>query len=240
MSLKVVSWNILGGKYLDAVIAQLKEIDADIIGLQEIKEFIKGDHRENIAQTIAQSLGYHFVFCESFIDDRHERNYSLGNAILTKLPIDSSNCLSLSGVNQYQYDAMTEPRSACICNFKIKGKNLKVINTHLGFSRESTLTSIRKEQLHNLVELVDQDHVVLMGDLNSIPESEIVKTLNNLMINTDSDLTKTTKIDDDVPGNPKVRIDYIFVTKNLSHQNFQILPTEASDHNPIQVELDLD
>ncbi len=240
MTLKVLSWNILGGKYLDKVIKQLKEIDADIIGLQEVKEHIdKESNRVNIAQTIAQTLGYHFAFCESFIDDRHEKNYYLGNAILSRFPLDEVSCLDLSRADEYRHDALTEPRVANIGFVRTKNSSFKIINTHLGYSRDAKKTPIREEQLKNLIEVFDNDQVILMGDFNSIPESFVVKELTEILNNTDSDLSKVTKTDLNKPGQPQFRIDYIFVSKDQKFSNFQVLETDASDHKPITVEIEV-
>lgn len=239
MKVKVLSWNIWGGKYLDEVISQLKEIDADIIGLQEVKEIISGDNRANIAQQIAQELGYQYFYCKAYTDDRHEGGFDFGNAILTKFPIVKSECLVLSGTEYYQKDALTEPRAACVCSVKIGDQRLKIVNIHLGYSRDASLSPLRKIQLDLVLKLVEDKRIVLAGDFNSIPESEVVKKLNEVMINTDPILDQKTKTDVDTPGQPQFRIDYIFVSPDLKFSNFQILETEASDHKPILVEIEI-
>jgi exonuclease III len=58
MKLKILSWNIWCGTYLDEVIKFLKIADSDIIALQEVAE----DNRGNISEIIAKELGYKYVY----------------------------------------------------------------------------------------------------------------------------------------------------------------------------------
>jgi len=54
MKIKVLSWNIWCGTYLEEVIKFLKKADADIIALQEVSI----DERGNLSEIIAKRLGY--------------------------------------------------------------------------------------------------------------------------------------------------------------------------------------
>ena len=57
MKVKILSWNIWCGTYLDEVTEFLKNANADIIALQEVVE----DERGNLVEIIAKELGYKYV-----------------------------------------------------------------------------------------------------------------------------------------------------------------------------------
>src|SRR5256885_2098271 len=94
MLVKLLSWNIWGGRYLDDVIAFLKMSNADIIGLQEVIEF---QSSKNMAEEIAEQLGYECVFYKAGTIDKNGKSYNLGNAILSKFPFQKSRYRFLKG-----------------------------------------------------------------------------------------------------------------------------------------------
>src|SRR3989344_7052569 len=88
MRLKVLSWNIWGGRYLPQVIDFLKESNADIIGLQEVSRDPGGAN--NAAEVIGKQLGCRWVYGAikqlkaSEIGLKSEKTIEWGNAILSK------------------------------------------------------------------------------------------------------------------------------------------------------------
>jgi endonuclease/exonuclease/phosphatase family metal-dependent hydrolase len=235
MKLKVLSWNIWQGKYLDKVKEILKEQDCDILALQEI---VESPDRENIAKSIANDLGYEYVYHRAFTDDRHGKSYDLGNAILSKFPIKSSEHITLSREDDYKGDSLTEPRRACKAQLKIKGKSLTILSVHLGYSRGEELTEVRKKQLESLTTVLKPTNFILMGDFNSVPESPITKKLNSMLVNTDKS-SKFTKTDYSTPGNPQFRIDYIYTSPDIKALSSEIIQTDASDHKPLIATLEV-
>ena len=61
MNISVVSWNILKGERYDEILQGLKELNADVFGLQEVA--VWKDNRGNVGEKLAQELGYHLYFC---------------------------------------------------------------------------------------------------------------------------------------------------------------------------------
>lgn len=232
MQLKIISWNIWQGKNLPEVLLLLKSCDADVIGLQEVS--VKDGL--NQAEILAREQGYEYFYGKAFKDDRHEGNYELGNAILSKYPIENPEVIPLSSLDDYKGNAETESRVAVKANIKIEDKILGVVCTHLGFSRTAELSPIRAVQLGNLMKVMKGENLVLMADLNSIPESEVIKKLDTVLRNTDQDLSKMTFKGRD---QEKFRIDYIYASNDMQFSDFEILDSSASDHKPIQVLIDL-
>lgn len=243
MLLKVLSWNIWRGGDLDEVIKLLSKVDGDIISLQEVA-VIK---HINQAEEIARRLGLNWFYCKAFTDDRHDSpSYDLGNAILTKFPVNGSSCHLLSGLDLYKQslkfslrsnykgDSETEPRGAVQVELTAGGKILTIVNTHLAYSKDHKSSKIRDIQLDNLLNnpaIKQSSKLILTGDFNSIPESETIKKIESMLINTDKNPAHPT-------WNDK-RIDYIFISPDIIVKSFQILNSDASDHFPILAEIEI-
>ena len=234
MLLKVLSWNIWAGKNLDGVVKLLREVNADIIGLQEVLE----RNSRNNAEDLAQKLGLNYFYCKAFTDDRHPvPKYTLGNAVLTRFPIEKSCCHQLSSLELYRKSSETEPRTAAEATLSINGKSLNFFNTHLAHSPALRESEMRDLQLNNLLKYLSNHLTILTGDFNSQADSEVIKKLSEKLINTDKDPSRTTAVDDDEHGKFNFRKDYIFVSPDIKVTSFRILDSDASDHYPILAEI---
>ena len=242
MILKVLSWNIWHGKYLDKIIEFIKKNDPDIIALQEVNE---SDVLENIAKQIAGKLNYKYVFCSAIETDRHETKYRMGNAILSKFEIAKSNCHFLSSNEMYKGNAETEPRVALEATVKIDGQTLRVISVHLAYSPGFRSSEMRNLQVQNLIKLLPGEKTILMGDFNSHPDGEAVIEVSKLMKNTDKNLDKPTwtmySFDFEGFAETKLahRIDYIFTSPDVKVQSFKVEDSDGSDHLPISAALEI-
>lgn len=228
-----MSWNIWSGKYLDKVIQTIKAENPDVIGLQEVR--VEGG--QNIAQVIGDELGYIVTYCKSFTTDRHPTVYDLGNAILSKFPVTSSQCHILSGLDKYEKSAVTEPRTLVEVRFETNDTHYTILNTHLGFAEKFGESEVKNYQIEKLLPLLSRENTILMGDFNSLPDSSVIKNVSEVLVNTDTHPSLPTITDMKDPEKTKYRIDYIFTSSNLHPKNFSITPTEASDHCFLTVEI---
>src|SRR5260221_5979433 len=176
MQFKVLTWNIWHGKHLSEVISLIKESDPDIIGLQEVVESESGLKKLNSAEEIARALKCHFVYFPAVHNTRHEIPYNQGNAILSKHAIQNAKCVFLSEMSQYQENAETEPRIAVSADIHIGKEILHVFTTHLAYSQYFKSTSIRLQQVKKLLSLLPHEKTIVMGDFNSHPDSEEIKS----------------------------------------------------------------
>lgn len=234
MQLKVMSWNIWHGKYLDQIIRDIKKINPDIIGLQEV---IQSPKIENIAKQIADNLSYEFAYCKAFLTDRHTPSYEQGNAILSKYKLVKSECYFLSDPKFYKKDTETEPRVAIKTEVQINNKLLSVVTTQLAHTHNFEDSEIRQLQVKNLLKLVPSRGAVLMGDFNSLPDKDEVKKVTQTLKDADSFSNPTwcvyPKESECGRRGLKYRIDYIFVGKDIEVKEFKIGDSKASDHLPI-------
>jgi endonuclease/exonuclease/phosphatase family metal-dependent hydrolase len=233
MKIKVISWNIWGGKNRDGVISFLKTQNADIIALQEVTTREKNGIEEHDAEKIAEELGYECYFANAFTTDRHFPTYSIGNAILSKFPIKSPQNLILSDLSDYKKNSTTEPRTAVRCVIEIEGTELHIFSTHLGYSETLLATPLQQKQLESLLPHIPESKSILLGDFNSISESEIIKQIELKLHHTDMQLDKISWTNYKSDPAETYRIDYIFTTSDLNSDVFALGESNASDHFPL-------
>jgi endonuclease/exonuclease/phosphatase family metal-dependent hydrolase len=157
-TLKLATYNIhrcvgLDGKYNPhRVIEVLNELDADVVGLQEIDSHhvTEEGHQLNY---IIKNTNYHVVASPTLV--RADAHY--GNALLSRFEFKRIWKIDLT------IDGL-EPRAAIDAEIDIGGETLRIVSTHLGLKRAE-----RRRQMENLMKnvgLTPKSHVVLMGDFN--------------------------------------------------------------------------
>ena len=137
------------------VAAVLREIDADIVGLQEV-DARPGPATESMQMAyLAGVLGLHAIAGPTIL--RHDGHY--GNALLTRCPI-----LDVRHVDLTVY--RREPRAAIDAELDVGGATVRVIATHLGL-----LPGERRIQARRLLAQLgegtrDVVATILCGDIN--------------------------------------------------------------------------
>jgi endonuclease/exonuclease/phosphatase family metal-dependent hydrolase len=155
--MKLATWNIHRCIGRDGVMssqrcaAVLREIDADVIALQEVES--RPGHEHDVLAYLAREAGCQAIAGATMM--RGDAHY--GNALLTRLPDFDVRRHDLSVAGR-------EPRAALDLNFDADGCSLQLVATHLGLHPAE-----RREQVDRLLQLLDtggRDIVVLAGDLN--------------------------------------------------------------------------
>jgi endonuclease/exonuclease/phosphatase family metal-dependent hydrolase len=142
------------------VAAVLREIDADIIGLQEVDARARGERNLDQWAYLSEATGMHAIVGANVLDHRGR----FGNAILTRWPVLGTQLhdLSVPGL---------EPRGAIDADLAIGERRLRVVATHFGLrDAERRLQTARLlDALAEDEEESDQprpDAILVMGDLN--------------------------------------------------------------------------
>jgi len=154
--LRVVSYNIHCGIGWDGrfneqrILDVLREIDGDVIALQEVESRAAG---VDMLAWLAEGLGFHAIAGTTLLHP--DGNY--GNGLLTRCPVLCSKILDLSFESR-------EPRGAIAADLTCEGEAIRVVATHLGLRPAE-----RRDQVETLLKLFREspdDRAVLLGDLN--------------------------------------------------------------------------
>lgn len=233
MQLRLLSWNIWGGKHFEEIVSFLGEQRPDIIALQEVVE----KDGSNTAAEIAGRLGYNFAYFRAI--DKIGTDLAQGNAILTSFPIEKSASHILSDMSLYKGTAETEPRIAVEAKVRIESELLSIFTIHLAYSHKFQNSMMRDLQVDNLIKLIQPSRTILMGDFNSHPDSFYMERLNRVIKNADSQLTEPTwtiypfDYEGFTETELRHRLDYIFTSKDVAVENFSVPFSKGSDHLPV-------
>lgn len=221
--LTIVSYNIKSLKLsLEGVVDVLRQLDGDIVGLQEVDYYSMDTGNVDQTEFLARKLGYnHYYFANCM------GNY--GTAILSRYPMKITE-------HTYSDYVGSEVRKYARAEVDVDGKELVFYNTHLttgtweqtGIQFKELLKSAYKEKLPTVV----------AGDFN-LTVAEMKKRLYpQLLFALHGGNEMTHKL-------PAVSYDNIFV-RNIDDYYWEILDEEtqegvgikvwesdASDHNPI-------
>lgn len=236
--IKILSYNIHKGngfftrlKVLPQIKSFINEIDADIVCLQEVRDFhVKEEKLYGKSQLsyLAESSNVLIPNYEDFYGKNAE--YKMGhhgNAILSKYPTLSSKNFDLT-VSSMEY------RGVLINHMDINGKEVYVLCTHLNLRKNDRFKQIKI--LENIIheQIPKGSNVVLVGDFNDFDNS-IEKYFKNTHEFTSIEGAKT------FPNVfPILSPDKIFA-QNLDITNVKVLRDlnllTMSDHLPILTEL---
>ncbi|NBC06479.1 MAG: choice-of-anchor D domain-containing protein [Bacteroidetes bacterium] len=142
------------------MLGEIREANPDVICLQEV---IQRPNLPNQAASMADSLGYYYVFTSPDPEGSPTR---FGNAILSRYPIEASNAVELSPQSDF--------RTAIHAQIEIGGNIIDIYNTHL--HNTAVGQDIRVEQIEHLKSFIDQTQTgeltFLCGDFNADPDWE--------------------------------------------------------------------
>ncbi len=216
-----------GRTRVDRIASVLTHLDADVIALQEV--WGAGPEEDGQAAALGAALGMGWVMDSV----RLLRGKSYGNAILSRLPITSTDRCDLSC-------AKREPRACHRVDVDVYGHVLHVFNVHLG-----TAVSERRKQAPKLAEFVaHHQHLrgskVLLGDFNEWLKGLTSKTLGAMLEGVD--LTAHLQRKRTYPGMwPMVHLDHIYVAGGVQVEKVSLPRTRltlmASDHLPLVADI---
>ena len=229
--LKIVSWNIWGGKNLPEIINVLKKENADIVCLQEV--LAEEDGGNNNAEVIALTLGYEWRYQSTTLltpsvsyllkEQGIEDNKQWGNAILSKYPVLRHDVHTLSENHK---------RIALEAIVNIAGSDIHIISTHLAHTNHSP-SEIQINQAENLLKISTKEFSIIAGDFNSTPETEVFQKMEEAMVNTQNTYSNNSYTYTSNSSGVKSVIDYIFCTKGGGVISSGVVNSKASDHLPI-------
>jgi len=200
------------------------ELNAQIIGLQEVNSKSGGGIEEAQMDYLAQATGLKAVPGTTI--RREDSQY--GNVLLTRYPIAEIRLVDLSVPGR-------EPRGAIEATLDIQDQAVRVIVTHLGLT-----LSERSKQVERLKQIIQGGRgqpAILLGDTNEwFPLSRTIRTLHQYFGKTSAKRTFPAWF-------PLLPLDRIWVRPREALESLRPhkspLARIASDHLPLKVDVAL-
>ncbi|MBI3189262.1 MAG: endonuclease/exonuclease/phosphatase family protein [Ignavibacteriales bacterium] len=215
--LRVITYNIMGMKpgtnpsaRLTAIIENLKQLQPDIIGIQEINETLNGGGLDNQAKTIAESLsiffGTTFTFYNAYTHLSWNNQYREYIGIITKHPVVQQ------GFTQLVQG--TFPRKVAWNYINTPLGKIHFFNTHFDYQS----TSVRLQQATQAMNFITQKETLLQsvatlftGDFNDTPGTSPINYILNAGFWDSFAKANPSRSGYTVPSNaPTSKIDFIF------------------------------
>ncbi|MFJ8634027.1 endonuclease/exonuclease/phosphatase family protein [Streptomyces sp. NPDC093568] len=178
--MRVVTWNLWWrfGPWEErqkAILAALRELRPDVVGLQEVW----AAHGENQAEWLAGELGMHWAWAPSPAPERWRRRIGdpavdIGNAVLSRWPVAAQRTLRLPAPSD-----VDDGRLALFARLAAPSYDIAFFTTHLTSALHGS--AVRCRQVTALAEFVAENRgdtpfpTVVTGDFNAWPDSDEIR-----------------------------------------------------------------
>jgi endonuclease/exonuclease/phosphatase family metal-dependent hydrolase len=227
---------------LSRTAAAIADLDADLVGLQEVDRNWAGRSEfADQAVDLANRLDMHLAFGASLSRRRRWRakqQGQYGNALLSRFPIRNVETTLLPRPRGGEQRALLDTE------VDVHGVVLRCLVTHLHhLTRSERLAQV---EAINATVTGHQMPTVLLGDLNSAPGSAEIRTLTEHLV--DAWVVRGLVAG---PGGsngkgctysaqtPFMRIDYVLASPDIAVEQVRVATTDASDHLPVAADLRL-
>ena len=220
------------GSQLNEIAQEIKEINPDIVGLQELDSFTNRSRKNDQIKQLAEAAGYEYYYFTKTIDyDGGE----YGHGIMSKYPIESYEAIPF--VNQD-----SERRCFSRSVIDVNGKSVVFYNTHLEY-----LGNYQTIQMSEIIERTTNDeYFIITGDMNCDPQTLQRCIDSSKMIALNGGETYKNPIKTCPQGETShLPIDNIIVSRNFSYYfdkekdtGIFVNKSENSDHNMIYTHLE--
>ncbi len=228
---RIATYNIHKGRGIDGrvrierILRVLREVEADIVTLQEVINHEKRTAEEHQACYLADQLGYFYSVGET----RKHREAAYGNVTLSRWKFEAVSHIDLSVAGR-------EPRGALRTDIRVGSEILHVFNVHLGTAVRERRAQAQLIDRHLLKALDVPGHRIVMGDFNDWNHGLVSKTLSSEFHLTD--LAQHLPRTRGYPALlPLVHLDHIYLDHELKIEKARFhrnrLSLVASDHLPL-------
>jgi endonuclease/exonuclease/phosphatase family metal-dependent hydrolase len=227
----------------------IQEYDVDLLGTQEVLNNQLRDLKERLPQYAAIGVGR--------ADGKEDGEYSAIFYKKDKFEVEKSGNFWLSETPEVAgskgWDGACERIATwAILKEKHSHKQLFFINTHLDHVGKIA----RREGVKLLLERAKAESnglpVIITGDFNASPESEVIQQVltDGKFFDTRLRAPSVAKINGtfhgfgEIPVERRTIIDYVFVTGDVTVNTYTVIPEKRkdiylSDHTPVYVEIDI-
>ena len=196
------------------------ESGASVVGLNEVFEDQLDD--------LAEALGWESFFALGCVIGG--RRY--GNAVVSRLPLLETNAITIPDPAIPAYDGYYETRVLLSCAVEIEGRKLNIICTHFGLNPDEAENAVNAVTAN-----IKGERQILMGDLNLQPDDPLLAPIRERMKDTSPLLGENCL---SFPSNaPDRKLDYIFLSSDLTAVSADIAPLVLSDHRPYRCTVEI-
>ena len=228
MRLRLASYNVHrcvgsdGAHHPDRVAEVLREIDADIVGLQEVDSGFEPRFGVDQLDRLATRMGMEAIEGPTLLG----ANGNYGNALLTRLPVRSVRRLDLSFRRR-------ERRGALDVDVTTPAGTVRTVVTHFGLHRRERAVQAVRLARHLVAE--PRPVTVLLGDFNEWrPLAGALRSLEDL-------LGRAPRLRSFPARWPLLALDRIWVSPAAALESIHTHPSAlacvASDHLPVVANL---
>lgn len=233
---------------LNKIAELLRQVDADIVVLNEVDFDSSWSYSINQAEYLAKKAGYPIWVEQRNMDFRIAFwNWAFGNAVLSKYPIQEAQLVQLPGHSLFETIVLGQ-KQAIACEVAHPHGSLQVIGAHLSQRSEEVRVASTKLILQRTQN--SPIPTVFAGDLNSSPtgfnESAQDSSGENAidLLDQSSQFHRWSQTNSSDPSHctfssndPKVVIDWIFIPRTWQFEQFQINAQQLSDHRLIHAQI---
>ena len=241
--LRVMTYNVhsclgMDGKLsVERVARVIARYRPDVVALQELDVGRSRSGGVDQAELIARYLEMDFHFHPTL----HIEEERYGDAVLTHLPMRLIRAAALPGL---EGASDREPRGALWVALDVHGREIQLINTHLGLSARERLAQIQALLGSEwLAHASCRSPVILCGDLNATPVSAACRLLRTLLDDVQTRAPQHRPRNTFAGRLPTLRIDHILIDPELGVTGIEVPRSElvqvASDHLPLIADLQL-
>jgi endonuclease/exonuclease/phosphatase family metal-dependent hydrolase len=235
--LNVVTWNIERGTAYASILRALRELNADIVLLQEVDRDCRRTGYRDVARDLSDALRMNWVAAGEFQEigeARGRRAAITGQAILSRFPIEDATTLGFKAQDRLRWLLNpAQPRRGGRIALKARTAGITIYNAHIESGDNRNL------QRKQIAEIVADDAlrgvggpVVIGGDFNSGPLRH-ASTFASLHAAEFADALGDAADRGPTSTGARDPIDWIFV-KNLTPARGRVLSlVGVSDHFPV-------
>ncbi len=210
----------------EAMAKVIKDSGAEFIGLNEMRGKGTNPEYDEQVKILSSLTGMKYYGFGEAIMVGGENPY--GNGFLSKIPVVKWEKIMIP-------DSAAEKtpthETRCLLKITLEG-GITVLVTHFGLNDDEKENAIR-----TVLENLENKKCILMGDFNITHEEEILMPIRERM--RDTAAAFSAPLFSFPSDEPKIKIDYIFVSRDIEVISADIPAIIASDHRPHTAEINI-
>lgn len=266
-SIKLLSLNVaLFEKNNEKLARFIQKLNVDILSLQEVTRRVDvAANREFISMNsidVGSSALTESFFAPLWVLSKFEKadfhgkelfsvnfkgKIEFGNYLKTRYPITKGQNIFVQNHFSYVTDWSKWPeedyRAVQVNDLDIDGKKLRVLNYHGIWSKDKRGTAQTKAACEVIKKLALEANgpVIITGDFNLFPDTDSMQVFGAEFVSLVDQfkIASTRPATNELSSEKRNVVDYIFVTKDITVKNFEVLESDVSDHLPLVLEFEL-